>query len=161
MRGRKDKAELERDRGIANALPAGQPRNFGMGFFSILLTARVLVQLLIPNGVLFEQVMFVSTLAVSWGYNTYLSSINSGFIQTTILRKISPPNETNIQSFELRMSTVACFAFQRDSNDPLPDQSSIVWDAQVLPSTTEVRMRPETPNFEGCASATHQILDTW
>ena len=159
MRGRKDKAE--RDRGIANALPAGQARNFGMGFFSILLTARVLVQLLlIPNGVLFEQVMSVSTLAVSWGYNTYLSSINRGFIQTTILRKISPPNETNIQSFELRMSTVACFAFQRDSNDPLPDQSSIVWDA-LLPSTTEVRMRPETPNFEGCASATYQILDTW
>ncbi|TBU55666.1 hypothetical protein BD310DRAFT_969097 [Dichomitus squalens] len=41
--------------------------------------------LLIPQGTLFGQIMFISTLALSWGYNSYLSSVDREDIQTDIL----------------------------------------------------------------------------
>ncbi|KAM5539201.1 hypothetical protein V8D89_007074 [Ganoderma adspersum] len=94
-----------------------------------------------PPGVVFGQVMFISTLAVSWGYNTYLSSINRDDIQTDILRDILKLDKKSVRKFEFgtwtAMSTFACLALQGDPNHPLPDDSSMVWDA-LLPSTTEV-----------------------
>ncbi|KAM5539225.1 hypothetical protein V8D89_007098 [Ganoderma adspersum] len=138
--GEEKEDEGQGDPETDSAPPGGQPNSFGIGLCSILLTAQFLVQLLlIPQGVLFGQVMFVSTLAVSWGYNTYLSSINREDIQTTILRKILDLKEANVRKFEFgtwtAMSTFACLALQRDG--PLPNDSSMVWDA-LLPRTTEV-----------------------
>ncbi|PIL35275.1 hypothetical protein GSI_02000 [Ganoderma sinense ZZ0214-1] len=130
------------DRDTDSAPPGGQPNSFGIGLCSILLTAQFLFQLLlIPQGVLFGQVMFVSTLAVSWGYNTYLSSINREDIQTAVLCDILKLGKANIRKFEFgtwtAMSTFACLALQGNPNKPLPDHSSMVWNA-LLPSTTEV-----------------------
>ena len=143
--GEEEKDEGQGDPETDSAPPGGQPNSFGIGLCSVLLTAQFLVQLLlIPQGVLFGQVMFVSTLAVSWGYNTYLSSINREDIQTRILRDILELEEVNVRKFEFgtwtAMSTFACLALQGDPTRPLPDQSSMVWNA-LLPSTTEVWMK--------------------
>jgi hypothetical protein len=46
-----------------------------IGLASLLLTAQFLLQLLlIPQGTLFGQMLFLLTLAISWAYNSYLSS---------------------------------------------------------------------------------------
>lgn len=66
-----------------------------VGLATTLLTIQFLLQLLlIPQGTLFGQIMFLSTLAVSWAYNCYLSSLDGETIQADILtRKVlkNPP----------------------------------------------------------------------
>ncbi|CCL98420.1 uncharacterized protein FIBRA_00417 [Fibroporia radiculosa] len=53
-----------------------------------LLTLQFIAQLLlVPQGSLFGQLMFVTSLAVSWGYNSWLSSLDKEKIQREILIK--------------------------------------------------------------------------
>ncbi|KAH7923666.1 hypothetical protein BV22DRAFT_1092484 [Leucogyrophana mollusca] len=53
-----------------------------------LLTAQFVAQLLlIPQGTLFGQTMFVSSLAISWMYNAYLASVDKEEMQMNILMK--------------------------------------------------------------------------
>jgi hypothetical protein len=57
-----------------------------IGVCSLLLVVQFLLQLLlIPQGSLFGQIMFLVSLGVSWGYNAYLSSLEKERIQTNIL----------------------------------------------------------------------------
>ncbi|KAI0747796.1 hypothetical protein C8Q80DRAFT_695424 [Daedaleopsis nitida] len=61
---------------------------YEIGISSILLTGQFLAQLLIvPQGTIFGQVMFLCSLAVSWMYNSYLSSLDKESIQERILVK--------------------------------------------------------------------------
>ncbi|TBU44312.1 hypothetical protein BD309DRAFT_958685 [Dichomitus squalens] len=136
----KEAQERERKARDTDTAPqGGQPNSFAIGLCSILLTAQFLVQLLlVPQGVLFGQVMFVCTLAVSWGYNTYLSSIDREDIQTKILCKILKLEDKNIRKFEFgtwtAMSIFALLALQ--PKDPLPNSPKILDD--LLPNDTEV-----------------------
>lgn len=58
----------------------------GIGICSVFLTAQFLAQLLlIPQGNLFGQFMFLSTLAISWLYNLHLSSIDKEMVQRKLL----------------------------------------------------------------------------
>ena len=62
------------------------PSYHAIGFCSFLLIIQFLLQLLlIPQGTLFGQIMFLISLGVSWGYNSYLSSLEKDKIQTDIL----------------------------------------------------------------------------
>ncbi|PIL28708.1 hypothetical protein GSI_08752 [Ganoderma sinense ZZ0214-1] len=136
------------DRDTEGTSDGTHPNGFIIGLCSTLLTVQFLVQLLlIPQGALFGQVMFISTLAVSWLYNTYLSSIDREDAQTDLLRKILGIDERSVRKFEFgtrtAMATFACLALQGDPDDPLPDSSSMVWDA-LLPSNTEVWTRWRT-----------------
>lgn len=65
----------------------GAVRNYhAIGVCSLLLVVQFLLQLLlIPQGSLFGQIMFLVSLGVSWGYNSYLSSLEKERIQTDIL----------------------------------------------------------------------------
>jgi len=57
-----------------------------IGLAALLLTAQFLLQLLlIPQGTLFGQMLFLSTLAISWAYNSYLSSFERKGIPGRIL----------------------------------------------------------------------------
>jgi hypothetical protein len=57
-----------------------------IGLCSMLLLVQFLAQLLlIPQGTLFGQVMFLSTLTISWAYNSYLSSLDGETIQRKLL----------------------------------------------------------------------------
>ncbi|KAL4073087.1 hypothetical protein V8B97DRAFT_1952162 [Scleroderma yunnanense] len=63
-----------------------EPNYQPIGWCSVLLMIQFLTQLLlILQGKLFGQVMFVTSIAVSWGYNTWLSSLNKEKIQRSIL----------------------------------------------------------------------------
>ncbi|KIK73783.1 hypothetical protein PAXRUDRAFT_177486, partial [Paxillus rubicundulus Ve08.2h10] len=63
-----------------------EPQYKNIGWCSILLTIQFLAQLLlIPQGSLFGQIMFVSSLGVSWAYNSWLSSLDKEKIQKEIL----------------------------------------------------------------------------
>ncbi|KAG2155146.1 uncharacterized protein EDB93DRAFT_1320031 [Suillus bovinus] len=57
-----------------------------IGICSLLLLSQFLTQLLlVPQATLFGQIMFLSSLAVSWAYNSFLSSLENEKIQTDIL----------------------------------------------------------------------------
>ena len=57
-----------------------------IGLCSLLLTAQFLAQLLLlPQGQVFGQIMFLTSLAVSWMYNSYLASLDRTRVQRSIL----------------------------------------------------------------------------
>ncbi|KAG1726681.1 hypothetical protein EDB19DRAFT_1929916 [Suillus lakei] len=66
----------------------GGPEFRRIGFCSLLLLAQFLIQLLlIPQATTFGQIMFISSLAASWAYNSFLSSLEQEKIQINILMK--------------------------------------------------------------------------
>ncbi|KAG1735710.1 uncharacterized protein EDB91DRAFT_551230 [Suillus paluster] len=66
-----------------------------VGLCSLLLLAQFMLQLLlIPQTTLFGQVMFLSSLAASWIYNSFLSSLESEKIQGDLLCKALRVDET-------------------------------------------------------------------
>ncbi|KAI6042790.1 hypothetical protein EDC04DRAFT_2563606 [Pisolithus marmoratus] len=65
-----------------------EPHYENIGWCSVLLMIQFIAQLLlIPQGTLFGQMMFVTSLAVSWGYNLWLSAFDKERIQRNILMK--------------------------------------------------------------------------
>ncbi|KAG2138490.1 hypothetical protein DEU56DRAFT_736262 [Suillus clintonianus] len=66
----------------------GHPEYRRIGLCSLLLLAQFLLQLLlIPQSTTFGQIMFISSLAASWAYNSFLSSLELEKIQVGILWK--------------------------------------------------------------------------
>jgi hypothetical protein len=80
----------------------GKPEYRNIGLCSLLLLAQFMLQLLlIPQATLFGQVMFLSSLAVSWAYNSFLSSLESEKIQGNLLCKVLQVEEGSIQKYYL------------------------------------------------------------
>ena len=79
-------------RGEFSLIFADSPNHGNVGVCSLLLVLQFVAQLLlIPQGSLFGQIMFLISLAVSWVYNSYLSSSDREKIQRRMLReKILP-----------------------------------------------------------------------
>lgn len=80
--------------GAVNAITRGRfslvykshPSYHNIGWSSVLLTVQFLLQLLVvPQGTIFGQIMFLSSLAASWMYNSFLSSLDKENIQRRIL----------------------------------------------------------------------------
>jgi len=64
----------------------GGPEYRKIGLAAMLLEVQFLVQLLlIPQATLFGQILFISSLAVSWMYTSYVSSLDKDKIQADIL----------------------------------------------------------------------------
>ncbi|KAI1790721.1 hypothetical protein LXA43DRAFT_1014702 [Ganoderma leucocontextum] len=75
-------------RGRFSLTYASAPHYNDIGRSSLFLTAQFLLQLLIvPQGTIFGQIMFLSSLGVSWLYNSFLSSLDKEHIQRNILFK--------------------------------------------------------------------------
>ena len=66
---------------------ASEPQYKNIGWCSVLLTIQCMSQLLllVPQGSLFGQIMFVTSLGVSWVYSAWLSSLDKEKIQRDIL----------------------------------------------------------------------------
>ncbi|KAG1856380.1 hypothetical protein DFJ58DRAFT_342275 [Suillus subalutaceus] len=66
----------------------GSPEFRRIGLCSLLLLAQFLIQLLlIPQASTFGQIMFISSLAASWAYNSFLASLEQEKIQIGVLTK--------------------------------------------------------------------------
>ncbi|KJA21750.1 hypothetical protein HYPSUDRAFT_41595 [Hypholoma sublateritium FD-334 SS-4] len=89
---------------------ADDPRFLKIGFCSILLLAQFLAQLfLVPQGKLVGQILFLSTLALSWICNGYLASFDSEELQRDLLFKLLRGPE--LYKFPVtRWSTAVAFA---------------------------------------------------
>ncbi|KIM57349.1 hypothetical protein SCLCIDRAFT_1219563 [Scleroderma citrinum Foug A] len=76
-------------RGRFSLIFSSEPKYRNIGWCSVLLLVQFIAQLLlVPQGTLVGQVMFVASLAVSWAYNLWLSSLNKEKIQREILKSV-------------------------------------------------------------------------
>ncbi|KAI0637289.1 hypothetical protein C8Q77DRAFT_1155133 [Trametes polyzona] len=127
---------------------ASKPEYRNIGICSTLLTLQFVAQLLlIPQSTLHGQLFFLATLACSWAYNSYLSSLDRENIQRAIVRdqvlRIKPGQ---LEKYELgtrtAMVTFALLllapadgdALRRVLNDLLPNNTDVwkLWKEEVL-----------------------------
>ncbi|KAF8957833.1 hypothetical protein BDZ97DRAFT_1762594 [Flammula alnicola] len=92
-----------------------QDRYYDIGYSALALTIQFLAQLfLIPQGELFGQIMFLTSLGVSWVFNSYLASVDRDQLQMDMLLKIL--NRPKITKFYLpkwtAVVTFAAFSFK-------------------------------------------------
>ncbi|KAG1805715.1 uncharacterized protein BJ212DRAFT_1283372 [Suillus subaureus] len=90
-----------------------------IGICSVLLVVQFLTQLLlIPQGKLFGQVMFLTSFAVSWGYNLFLSSMDKEYLQEERLVQALNLTEDRMKTYKLGTRTAAavfaCLTLQPD-----------------------------------------------
>lgn len=87
LKGREDAAmAVAHGKFVLPPPSSGRPFHRCIGWCSILLLIQFIAQLLlIPQGSLFGQIMFVASLAVSWCYNLWLCSLDKVKIQQQIL----------------------------------------------------------------------------
>ncbi|KAF8203198.1 hypothetical protein BJ912DRAFT_943150 [Pholiota molesta] len=107
------------------------PKYMDIGFCSFLLTAQFIVQLfLVPQGVLFGQIMFLSTFVVSWSFNAYLASVDRDTLQTNVLlQALGKPKFTKF-SFD-KWYTAAAFTacyLHSDILEELVPNKTPAWD---------------------------------
>jgi hypothetical protein len=87
--------------------PNYRPEYRSIGISAMLLMLQFLAQLLlIPQGTLFGQIVFLSTLAVSWVFNSYLSSTDRDTTQREALLK-AVWNHLEMRRFKFRTWTSA------------------------------------------------------
>ncbi|KAI0781255.1 hypothetical protein BD413DRAFT_608412 [Trametes elegans] len=114
------------------------PEYHNIGLSSMLLTLQFLAQLLlVPQGEIFGQVMFLCSLAVSWAYNSYLSSLDRESFQRRILmeqvlqsprmRKFQFGTRTSMVVFVLLVLSPAEPATLRKTLDDMLPNETRVW----------------------------------
>ena len=99
---------------------ASASRYNDIGWSSVLLTMQFLVQLfVIPQATLFGQIMFLSSLTVSWLFNAYLASVDKEELQRNILAHVLL-NKPVIRTVRLpkRTALVVFAAVYMGTNDP-------------------------------------------
>jgi hypothetical protein len=90
-----------------------------IGICSVLLVIQFLTQLLlVPQGRLFGQVMFLASFAVSWAYNLFLSSMDKEYLQEELLAQALGLSEDCMKTYKLGTRTAAavfaCLTLQPD-----------------------------------------------
>ncbi|KAI0331813.1 hypothetical protein GY45DRAFT_1215991, partial [Cubamyces sp. BRFM 1775] len=115
-----------------------EPQYGSIGVCSVFLTIQFLLQLLlIPQGTLFGQILFVATLGISWLYNAYLSSLDKEDIQTEIVLDVLHLRESDMQKFRLGTRTAMAVFTALSLRSPRPMK---LLDA-LLPNDTPVWQR--------------------
>ncbi|KAG9053271.1 hypothetical protein FS842_008407, partial [Serendipita sp. 407] len=122
-----------------------QHQHHRMGFSSLLLVVQFLLQLLlIPQGTLFGQIMFLATFVCSWVYNCYLSSIDKEEVQRGMLMsKVLEIGKPGLKKYTFAKRTTAVVFLllilqPQDNegilNELLPNNTKIwkIWKEQVL-----------------------------
>ncbi|OJA18663.1 hypothetical protein AZE42_10099 [Rhizopogon vesiculosus] len=88
-----------------------------IGLCSLLLVLQFLTQLLlIPQGTLFGQVMFLTSFGVSWVYNLFLASMDKEYLQEELLLQALGLSDEYMKTYKLGTRTTAavfaCLALQ-------------------------------------------------
>ncbi|KAH7922975.1 hypothetical protein BV22DRAFT_1036885 [Leucogyrophana mollusca] len=119
-----------------------RPEYRSIGLCSLLLVLQFLLQLLfIPQGTLFGQIMFIVSLVVSWGYNSFLSSLEKEKIQADILYELL--NKPSMKRYELgTRTTMSIFVIlilrpltpMKMLNEFLPNDTEVwkIWKGMVV-----------------------------
>ncbi|CCM00117.1 uncharacterized protein FIBRA_02144 [Fibroporia radiculosa] len=133
---------LKGDENAVNSITRGrfslrfksEPAYNNIGLASMLLTIQFVAQLLlVPQATLFGQILFVISMAVSWGYNSWLSSLDKDKIQREILMQhvlSNPPKKRFDVGTRTTMAVLACLLLQ--PNNP----KRVLED--LIPNDTEV-----------------------
>jgi hypothetical protein len=171
-----DMVILKGDEGAVNSITRGefslefasQPEYRDIGICSMLLIVQFLAQLLlIPQGTLFGQVMFLSTLAVSWAYNSYLSSLDNEMLQRELLlncvlakprlQRFKFPNWTSTVVFTLLFGRPD--DPQKMLNSLIPNDTIIwgKWKAAVL-GMVETRVSDFVEDYAGLENVKDSLL---
>ncbi|KAF9226871.1 hypothetical protein BS17DRAFT_776262 [Gyrodon lividus] len=120
---------------------SGGPEYRAVGICSLLLVAQFVLQLLlIPQASLFGQVMFVSSLAASWLYTLFLSSLEKEKLQAEVVHAmLARPRMTKFQLNNRTAAAVftALILADRASNSSYKPNSRKVLDS-ILPNDTKV-----------------------
>jgi len=126
-------------RGRFNLRYTSEPKYHNIGFISLALTTQFLLQLfIIPQGKLFGQIMFLSSLSVSWIFNAYLASVDRQDLQKEILTTAILGN--------LRLDTVglpkwmSLVAFAAVCLEAKAEDTRAILD-EMIPNNTEVWKR--------------------
>jgi hypothetical protein len=106
-KGSNQQAEQSTKETPGHAKKTPEPEQYNkIGFCALLLGIQSLLQvLLIPQGTLFGQVMFLSSFVISWAYNLYLSSLDKEKVQQKLLFKTLGVEPTS--KFKLGTRTTA------------------------------------------------------
>ncbi|KAH0840270.1 hypothetical protein J3R83DRAFT_1277 [Lanmaoa asiatica] len=155
---------------------SGGPTYNSIGLCSLLLLVQFLLQLLlIPQGVLFGQIMFLATLGVSWVYNSYLSSLEKEKIQAEVLfEKLGRPK---MRKFRLgtrtAMAVFACLLVCDGMESPyggvnprnllrdfIPNDTQVWqrWRNKVIRQMKESRLTSESLTSLGLDQDDHSLL---
>ncbi|KAI0822659.1 hypothetical protein BC628DRAFT_1388459 [Trametes gibbosa] len=136
-----------------------EPEYHNIGVCSMLLTAQFLAQLLlVPQGEIFGQIMFLCSLAVSWAYNSYLSSLDRESFQRRILidqvlreparRKYEFGTRTAMAVFVLLvLSPADAEALRKILDDLLPNETKVwrVWKKVVVEKVCSSKHTVDAP----------------
>ncbi|KAG1806315.1 uncharacterized protein HD556DRAFT_1225348 [Suillus plorans] len=146
-----------------------------IGFCSLLLVIQFLTQLLlIPQGKLFGQVMFLTSFAVSWAYNLFLSSMDGEYLQEEQLVQALTLSKDRMKTYKLGTRTAAavfaCLTLQPDCEHKdwgnrgfkpqeilrqfIPNDTHVwtVWREQVLEQMRSSKQVLQSLDLEACGN---------
>jgi hypothetical protein len=150
---------------------ADSPNHGNVGRCSLLLVLQFVAQLLlIPQGSLFGQIVFVGSLGVSWLYNSYLSSFDREKIQRRVLReKILPDMKLTRYKLGTRTTMVAFVLLVLRSGNPekllnnlLPNDTNTwnIWRRVVLEKVKgNLPLSFDDGDYEGVDAAERPLLE--
>ena len=136
------------EEGAVNAVTRGRfslryeshPNYHDIGGASLLLTAQFLIQLLVvPQGTIFGQVLFLSSLGASWVFNSFLSSLDKENIQRRILiKEILKEPEMHKYRLGTRTTMVVFVMLVLSSSQPMDEHALRKLLDHMLPNDTRV-----------------------
>jgi hypothetical protein len=180
MKGDKEMVIILGKEGAVNSVTRGEfsmvfadrPDHKNVGRCSLLLVIQFLAQLLlIPQGTLFGQIMFLASLASSWAYNSYLSSFDREKIQRKMLKEQVLDNP-KLTKYKLgTWTTVAVFILlilqpskpEKFLNDLIPNDTETwtIWKKAVLDKVEKKRELYFVPDdYEGVDEKDRSLLET-
>lgn len=121
----------------------GAPEYTVIGLCSLLLELQFLLQLLlIPQGSLFGQVMFLTSVVASWGYNSFLASLDKEKLQRKLFCDTIKLRQAAMLGFEAgtrtSMAAFTCFVLCEDLPRPLKGIEPMKFLLEFLPNETLV-----------------------
>ncbi|KAG1863471.1 hypothetical protein C8R48DRAFT_579920, partial [Suillus tomentosus] len=121
----------------------GEPEYTAIGLCSLLLEVQFLLQLLlIPQGSLIGQTMFLTSIIASWAYNSFLASLDEEKLQRKLFCDTIGLRQLTVLSFEAStrtsMAAFTCFVLCKDLPRPLQGIKPMNILLELVPNETPV-----------------------
>ncbi|KAG1896498.1 uncharacterized protein F5891DRAFT_228083 [Suillus fuscotomentosus] len=121
----------------------GAPEYTAIGLCSLLLEVQFLLQLLlIPQGLLIGQIMFLTSVVASWAYNSFLASLDNEKLQRKLFCETIKLHNSAIVGFNAgtrtSMAAFTCFVLCENLPRPLKDIEPMKILLEFLPNETPV-----------------------